>query len=161
MAAGKVVKFDQARGFGFIAPDGGGEDVFLHVNDLRMSESEVRPGVLVEFDVDEGGRGLKASNIRLVEGQGSAAAQPVRGPGPLPSGSLAGPARPAVAFMDATAARPADQHDDGEMCDVLSQQEFSAQITEVLLAVSTLTGSQILEIRRHLLEFSKRHGWIG
>jgi cold shock protein len=39
--------------------------VFLHVNDLLIPESLVRPGITVMFDVDEGDHGLKASNIQL------------------------------------------------------------------------------------------------
>ena len=34
MLTGKVIRFDDVRGYGFIAPDGGGEDVFVHANVL-------------------------------------------------------------------------------------------------------------------------------
>ena len=64
-AVGKVVRFDERRGFGFIAPIGGSEDVFLHVNDLLIPESLVRPGAMLEFDIDEGERGYQAPNISL------------------------------------------------------------------------------------------------
>ncbi|MYS46117.1 cold shock domain-containing protein, partial [Streptomyces sp. SID5998] len=65
MVTGKVVRFDSARGYGFIAPDHGGEDVFLHVNDMLIPESYVRSGVVVEFEIEEGDRGPKASSVRL------------------------------------------------------------------------------------------------
>ncbi|MFF3467241.1 cold-shock protein [Streptomyces sp. NPDC002619] len=65
MVAGRVVRFDSTRGYGFIAPEEGDEDVFLHVNDLLIPESMVRTGLVVEFDIEEGDRGPKASSIRL------------------------------------------------------------------------------------------------
>lgn len=62
------MRFDGTRGYGFIAPEGGGEDVFLHVNDLLIPESYLRAGLEVEFEVEDGGRGLKASSVRLAHG---------------------------------------------------------------------------------------------
>lgn len=66
MVRGKVVRFDEMRGYGFVAPEGGGEDVFMHVNDLDVDKRLIEPGVVVEFTVEDGERGLKASDIRLV-----------------------------------------------------------------------------------------------
>ena len=68
MVAGRVVRFDSQRGYGFIAPDDGGEDVFLHVNDMLMPESQVRRGIVVEFEIEDGERGPKASGVRLARG---------------------------------------------------------------------------------------------
>jgi len=68
MVAGRVVRFDSARGYGFISPDDGGEDVFLHVNDMLMPESQIRRGVAVEFEIEDGERGPKASDVRLARG---------------------------------------------------------------------------------------------
>ncbi|RDG39822.1 cold-shock protein [Streptomyces corynorhini] len=65
MITGRVVRFDGARGYGFIAPDTGGEDVFLHVNDVLLPESQLCSGLEVEFEVEDGDRGLKASSVRL------------------------------------------------------------------------------------------------
>lgn len=70
MVRGKVVRFDDMRGYGFVAPDGGGEDVFMHVNDLDVDKRLITPGVVVEFTVEDGERGLKASDIRLVREAG-------------------------------------------------------------------------------------------
>jgi hypothetical protein len=51
--------------------------------------------------------------------------------------------------------------DEEQMCDVLSQSEFTQALTELLLHdVSTLTGQQILEVRRAALDFARKHGWV-
>ena len=51
--------------------------------------------------------------------------------------------------------------DEEQMCDVLSQAEFGAELTELLLrTIPTLTGAQILELRQGMLEFAKKRGWV-
>jgi cold shock protein len=65
--SGKVLRFDDVRGYGFIAPDDGGEDVFMHANDLRDEKFLFTPGTAVEFDVVEGDRGLKASSVKILD----------------------------------------------------------------------------------------------
>ncbi|NED67281.1 cold-shock protein, partial [Streptomyces sp. SID10244] len=47
---GKVVHYDANRGFGFLAPDTGGADVFLHINDIDIDENALKPGAKVAFD---------------------------------------------------------------------------------------------------------------
>ncbi|MGY0498855.1 cold shock domain-containing protein [Nocardia sp. FBN12] len=73
VSIGKLVSFDGSRGFGFIRPDDGGPDVFVHVNDIGLDEDELRQGRLFEFDVTEGDRGPKAINLT---GVGQAVAAP-------------------------------------------------------------------------------------
>jgi cold shock CspA family protein len=68
MVSGRVVRFDEVRGYGFVAPDGGGEDVFIHVNDLAFDKRLLAQGTMVEFTVEEGERGPKASHVRMVGG---------------------------------------------------------------------------------------------
>lgn len=68
MASGKLVSFDGSRGFGFIRPEDGGPDVFVHVNDIGLGEGELRQGRVFEFDVTEGDRGPKAVNLRSPRG---------------------------------------------------------------------------------------------
>lgn len=66
MVTGKVVRFDEVRGYGFVTPEGGGEDVFVHVNDLDVDKRLIAPGAVVEFVIEDGDRGPKASNVRIV-----------------------------------------------------------------------------------------------
>ncbi|WP_067778238.1 MULTISPECIES: cold-shock protein [Nocardia] len=75
VSIGKLVSFDSSRGFGFIRPEDGGPDVFVHVNDIGLDEDELRQGRVFEFDVTEGDRGPKAVNLSAV---GGAAAAPSR-----------------------------------------------------------------------------------
>jgi CspA family cold shock protein len=63
MSKGTVKFFNDAKGFGFITPDDGGKDVFVHVNALT---SEIREGDKVSFDVEEGQKGLNAVNVEVV-----------------------------------------------------------------------------------------------
>ena len=67
MPTGKVKMFNDERGFGFIAPDGGGEDVFFHVSDLREGE-EITKGAAVKFEIgkDERSGKTRAVNVDLV-----------------------------------------------------------------------------------------------
>src|SRR5215468_6950013 len=66
VVVGKIVRFDRGRGYGFIAPDHGGEDVFVHAKDLD-GLSEVPTGTRVKFSVADGERGLKAYGVRLID----------------------------------------------------------------------------------------------
>ncbi|WP_280722545.1 cold shock domain-containing protein [Kitasatospora sp. MAA4] len=154
MATGRVVRFDGVRGYGFIAPDHGGEDVFLHVNDMLIPEAVVRSGLAVEFEVEDGERGLKASSVRLAPG----AELPSAGPAPAFS---AAPAGSAARHVDRHVERHVDRSaDDDSMCDVLTVAEYTRDVTELLLHVApSLTGAQILQIRNGLVQFGKDHGW--
>ncbi|SDJ95471.1 Cold shock protein, CspA family [Actinopolyspora mzabensis] len=130
---GEVIRFDTSRGFGFVSPESGGEDVFVHVNDLLVDEGLISPGTTVEFNVEDGERGLKASDVRLAGGARSA-------------GGSGGKS-------------PADSAGDS---DVLTLDELSAEITEALLgAVPTMTGGQVLQARQRLLKLAEEHGWVG
>ena len=63
MNNGTVKFFNETKGFGFITPDDGSKDVFVHVNGLT---SEIREGDKVSFDVEEGQKGLNAVNVTVV-----------------------------------------------------------------------------------------------
>ena len=66
MATGTVKWFNDAKGFGFITPDGGGEDLFAHFSGINMPGFKtLAEGQKVSFEITEGNRGKKqASNIQ-------------------------------------------------------------------------------------------------
>lgn len=66
LTVGKVLRFDEVKGYGFISPDEGGEDVFMHANDLVDEKYLYQAGSTVEFFMEMGEKGPKASEIRLV-----------------------------------------------------------------------------------------------
>lgn len=64
---GAVKWFEPEKGYGFISPDGGGKDVFIHITALRRSGvSALDPGQRVRVEVVEGKKGLEAERITLV-----------------------------------------------------------------------------------------------
>ncbi len=64
MSNGTVKFFNEDRGFGFITPDDGGKDIFVHVNGLNGIS--IGEGDKVSYDVEEGQKGLNAVNVSLV-----------------------------------------------------------------------------------------------
>ena len=66
MATGTVKWFNDAKGYGFITPDGGGEDLFAHFSAINASGFKtLKEGQKVTFDITDGNKGKKqASNIQ-------------------------------------------------------------------------------------------------
>ena len=65
MATGTVKWFNDAKGFGFITQDGGGEDVFCHHTAIQAEGFRtLAEGQKVQFDVTKGPKGLQAANVR-------------------------------------------------------------------------------------------------
>ena len=63
MSNGTVKFFNNAKGFGFITPDDGGKDVFVHLSGLT---DEISEGDKVSYDEQVGPKGLNAANVTLV-----------------------------------------------------------------------------------------------
>jgi hypothetical protein len=100
----------------------------------------VRSGLVVEFEVQSGERGLKASGIRLPDGE-----QP----------------RTARRHQEAAPRVPVSDENGNPMCDVLTSEEYRRDVTELLLTSSPqLTAEQVLTIRGALLKFGEGHGWV-
>ena len=67
MATGVVKWFNSEKGYGFISQPDGGADVFVHYSAIQMSGyRSLTEGQEVEFDVQEGNKGLQAANVRAV-----------------------------------------------------------------------------------------------
>ncbi len=67
---GRIIQFNQTRGYGFIAPDGGGDDVFIHSEELKGQARGVQAGTRVQFDVVDGARGQKAYDVTVIDAVG-------------------------------------------------------------------------------------------
>lgn len=137
MPNGTVVRFNEANGYGFITPDDGSDDVFLHASLLDGEYRDNIPrGTRVAYEAVHSERGPKAVSVTVI----------------------------ATTRVTPAAARPTggrgDDQDD-QLCDVISTAEFSQKVTEVLIGtVPTITGGQIMEVRTRLLKHARRHGWI-
>ena len=67
MATGSVKWFNDAKGFGFITPDDGGEQVFCHHAAINMDGFRtLQEGMRVQYEVTRGPKGLQAQNVRGV-----------------------------------------------------------------------------------------------
>lgn len=64
MQTGTVKFFNTGKGFGFIKPDDGGKDVFVHANDTGGAQLD--EGTKVQFEVVQGKKGPQASNVKVV-----------------------------------------------------------------------------------------------
>lgn len=116
--------------------------MFVHANDFGDQRHLVQEGMAVEYEVEEGDRGLKVSKIRILDGP------PARGSEPS---TTAPESRPTASL----------NRDDDGMCDVLRPGEFIAEVTEMLVQhVPSLTGAQIAQVRQLLLERARSHGWV-
>jgi CspA family cold shock protein len=66
MATGSVKWFNDSKGFGFITPEGGGEDLFAHFSAIQSPGFKtLAEGQRVSFDISTGPKGKQASNIQL------------------------------------------------------------------------------------------------
>jgi len=70
MPIGTVKFFNEQKGFGFIQPEGGGADSFVHISDVeRSGMSTLNENQRVSYDVEQDERGkMKATNLKAAEG---------------------------------------------------------------------------------------------
>jgi cold shock protein len=96
MSSGTVKWFNDAKGFGFIQPDGGGADAFAHFSAIQMEGfKSLKEGQRVDFELTQGAKGLMAANIQ-------AASQALPSAGRPSDNALAGLSEP-------------DEADDGQV----------------------------------------------
>jgi cold shock protein len=76
MPSGTVKWFNDAKGFGFIEPDGGGDDVFAHFSAVQMEGFRtLKQGSRVTYELMQGPKGNLAQNIQAVDAPVSAGAE--------------------------------------------------------------------------------------
>jgi CspA family cold shock protein len=67
MAIGTVKFFNTSKGFGFIAPEGGGKDVFVHASAVEAAGMRaLNEGQKVSFDIQPDAKGAKAGNLKAI-----------------------------------------------------------------------------------------------
>ena len=67
MTIGTVKFFNTTKGFGFISPEGGGKDVFVHASAVEAAGlRSLNEGQQVSFDIEPDARGSKAANLKAV-----------------------------------------------------------------------------------------------
>ena len=175
--SGKVVHYDPNRGFGFLSPEGGGDDVFLHINDIQgIDESQLRPGAKVDFDVEATDRGSKATNLKVTEeapaGESPAAERAQRrdenrgrfGDRDDRRGHDRGDRGDRRGRFGDRDDRRDDRRDRRDRDDRPQRKTYSGplfnELTELLLESSPdLTARQINAVRGKLMELAEARGW--
>jgi CspA family cold shock protein len=67
MATGEVKWFNNAKGWGFIVPAGGGEDIFVHFSAIQgTGYKTLVPGQKVDFELEKGEKGMHAINVTAI-----------------------------------------------------------------------------------------------
>ena len=166
--SGKVVHFDSNRGFGFLAPEDGGDDVFLHINDINIDENLLRPGAVVEFDVESTDRGSKATNVKVTQ-------EAPEGGDPAAERAQRREERGGNRFGDRDRGDRGDRRERGDRDrgdrfdrdrgDRGQRRRHGGgplfnEITELLLDSSPdLTARQITSIRSRILDLASARGW--
>ena len=98
-ADGTVSWYDEGKGFGFVTPDGGGEDVFVHARALTEGLTWLAEGDRVAYEVVQGDKGPQARDLYLVRGADDGA-KPAAASAPKRSGGSASPGEGVVARFD-------------------------------------------------------------
>lgn len=114
----------------------------MHANDLLDEKYLYQAGREVEFFVEIGDKGPKASQIRLVHQSSS---------------------HKLVRETPAPSVHRSEPREDGEegVCDVLSVAELQSELTEALVgADGSLTADQIKRVRTRVIGMAREHGWI-
>jgi cold shock CspA family protein len=132
MTFGRVIRFDEARGYGFITRMEGGADVFFHANDVLTNERELPPGTEVSFEIFASDRGLRARSVKVI-GDGETSAR------------LA-----------------ASQRCSGTPGAPLAERQYLGEIRAAISAeIADLAPEQASSLARRLVDVARRQGWLG
>lgn len=67
MQAGIVNRFNKIKGYGFITPDNGGDEVFVHFSQVEMAGyKELKPGQRISYELEKGERGEFATKVKIL-----------------------------------------------------------------------------------------------
>jgi CspA family cold shock protein len=103
MPSGTVKWFNDAKGFGFIQPDGGGADAFAHFSAIQMEGfKSLKEGQRVDFELTQGAKGLMAANIQSatptpLAGSPSSTGSALTSPGQANGADIGSPGLPGTA----------------------------------------------------------------
>lgn len=67
MATGTVKWFNAQKGFGFIIPEEGGNDLFVHRSNVETADKTLKDDQKVEYETGEGRKGPEATNVRPID----------------------------------------------------------------------------------------------
>jgi cold shock protein len=138
VATGKLCVFDPVKGFGFIQPDDGSSQVFIHADDLG-GRLDLNAGTPVKFSSIQGFRWPKAYNVRVLT--------PTVG-------------RDDVEPRD-DAFRTARNRSRSVTSRAISGPVYAQEITNVLVsALPDITATQIVQVRAELMKHAARRGWL-
>jgi cold shock CspA family protein len=130
VATGRVAQFNQVRGFGFIAPDEGGDDVFVHIEEVAGEAGRLRVGTRVEFQVMDGQRGLKAYDVKILPEPLDVRRDESRG----------------------------DDDDSVEV--ILESEYATEITDTLIANCPDMTAAQIVAIRTRLVAIARQRGWL-
>ena len=68
METGTVKRFNKIKGYGFIAPDKGGDEVFVHFSEIQLAGyKELKQGQRISYELKNGERGAFATKVELID----------------------------------------------------------------------------------------------
>ncbi len=68
MHTGTVKRFNKIKGYGFIEPDGGGKEVFVHFSEIELAGyKELQPGQCISYELKHGEKGEYATKVKIIQ----------------------------------------------------------------------------------------------